>query len=163
DRFVARHDEAAFAALMYRHGPMVLGVCRRVLRHAQDAEDACQATFLVLVRRAAAIRRRASVGPWLHRLAHPLAGQVRAQAARRRAERLDDVALPADPAAELTWRELQVALDAELLRLPEKYRQPLVLCYLEGKTCDEAAQQLHWTLGALKGRLERGRALLGAR
>jgi RNA polymerase sigma factor (sigma-70 family) len=164
ERFVSGRDEAAFAALVHRHGPMVLTVCRRVLHQAQDAEDACQATFLVLVRRANSILRREALGSWLHGVAYRIAGKLRAQAARRGAPLPPEpAARPADPLAALTGRELQGALDAELQRLPDQYRQPLVLCYLEGKTRDEAAAQLNWTLGALKGRLERGRQLLRAR
>ncbi|HYT94852.1 MAG TPA: sigma-70 family RNA polymerase sigma factor, partial [Gemmataceae bacterium] len=167
ERFVAAQDQAAFAALMQRHGAMVLGVCRRVLRCAQDAEDACQATFLVLVRRAASIRRRDSLASWLHGVAFRIASRLQAQTRRYRtdvdAADIDPPAPPTDPAGDLTWRELRVLLDAELQRLPESLRQPLVLCYLEGKTRDEAAQQLRWSVGRLKGRLERGRRLLCSR
>src|SRR5271166_5605791 len=142
ERFVSGREEAAFAALMQRHGPMVLGVCRRVLGRAQDVEDACQATFLVLVRRAGAIRRRASLASWLHGVAHRIALRLFAQTRRHSAgvdaADVDPQAPPADPTADLTWREVRALLDAELQRLPEKYRHPLVLCYLEGKTRDEA-------------------------
>jgi RNA polymerase sigma factor (sigma-70 family) len=164
ERYLGQGDEAAFAAVVQRHGPMVLGVCRRVLQDAQEAEDACQATFLVLVRRAGSIRRREALASWLYGVAYRIARSARA---RSRRVGLADTAAPADPgpgpADELTWRELRTVLDAELSRLPEQYRQPLVLCYLEGKTRDEAAHELGWAPGALKGRLERGRALLRAR
>ena len=160
ERFIAHRDEAAFAALVQRHGGMVLGVCRRILRHTQDAEDACQAAFLVLVRRAASIRKRDSLASWLHGVAYRVATKLRRQSQRcRTGINAECAASGVDPTTELSWRELLHLLDAELQELPEKYRQPLVLCYLEGKTRDEAAQQLHWTLNALKGRLERGRAL----
>jgi RNA polymerase sigma factor (sigma-70 family) len=163
-RFADHHDEDAFAALVERHGPMVLGVCRRILRQEQDAEDAFQATFLVLARKAACIRRREAVGPYLHKVAQRVALRVRAGAAGRSArERQASPRPSADPAAELTWRELQGVLDEELLRLPERYRAPLVLCCLQGKARDEAAHELGWSLGALKGRLERGRELLRRR
>src|SRR5262249_11249826 len=122
-----------------------------------------QATFVVLVRRAASIQRRDSLASWLHGVAYRIARKARARPARF-ASALgsvpDDVP---DPVATLTWRELQTALDAEVQCLPDSLRQPLVLCYLEGRTRDEAAQQLGWTLGTLKGRLERGRIMLRSR
>jgi len=141
-RFVARHDEVAVTALVERHWHMVFHVCLRVLGHVQNAEDACQATFLILLRRARSIRKRSSVGSWLHGTAY------QAQA---------------DDNREAHWRELQGVLDEELNRLPERYRAPLVLCYLEGMTRDEAAQRLGWSVDILRGRLERGRARLGNR
>ncbi len=164
ERFASGHDEAAFAALVERHGPMVLGVCRRALGDAHDAEDACQATFLVLARKADSVRKAASLGSWLHGVAcRVAAGLRREQARRRRRERGAGRRAPADPCAELAWREVQAALDEELGRLPERYRAPLVLCYLEGSTRDEAARQLGLSVGSLHGRLERGRTLLRGR
>jgi RNA polymerase sigma factor (sigma-70 family) len=164
ERFVIRREEAAFAALMQRHGAMVLGVCRRVLGRVQDAEDACQATFLVLIRRAAAIRRGDSLASWLYGVAYRIARQLQARTRRdRTAADLDPPAPNVDPTADLSWREVWGLLDAELQRLAEHYRQPLILCYLEGKTRDEAARELHWPLGTLKRRLEQGRNLLRAR
>src|SRR5579885_476710 len=140
ERFRARGEEAAFAHLVRRHGAMVLGVCRRVLREEQDAEDAFQATFLVLARRAAAIRKGGSVGSWLHGVARRVAARARAEAARRAAHERRRPAPPrANGADEIVWRELRTVLDEELARLPEKYRAPVVLCYLEGRTQDEAA------------------------
>jgi RNA polymerase sigma factor (sigma-70 family) len=164
ERFVADHDEAAFEALVRRHGPMVLGVCRRVLRHPEDTEDAFQAAFLVLARRAAAVRKADSLGSWLHGVAYRVAANLRRDLARRRA-RESVVADPPDSAAaaEVSWLDVRVALDEELARLPERFRAPLVLCYLEGKTCDEAARELGWSVGTLRGRLERGRDLLRSR
>jgi RNA polymerase sigma factor (sigma-70 family) len=152
-RFVAARDEAAFAALMGRHGGMVLGVCRRVLRHEHDAEDACQATFLALARQAGSIRKRASLPSWLHGVAHRLSLRLRADANRRTCHG-PDAARPAqaDAATAAAWQEAMQALDEELGRLPAHYRAPLVLCYLEGKTQDEAARQLGWTPGAFRGR-----------
>lgn len=157
-RFTLHRDEAAFAALVERHGPMVLAVCRRVLKQAQDAEDACQATFLVLARKAASIRKRESLASWLHGVAYRIAGKLKKTIARRRyaTESLTiDVPRP-DTTVETSWREVQLVLDEELQQLPDKYRAPLVLCYLQGKTRDEAASQLGWTEGTLRGRLERG-------
>jgi RNA polymerase sigma factor (sigma-70 family) len=163
DRFVRRRDEAAFAALVRRHGALVLGICRRLLRDAHDAEDACQAVFLVLARKAASIRPHASLASWLHGVAYRVSANLKRQVARRRAleEPVGDVpdAGPAEP----SWREVRAVLDEELNRLPERIRAPLVLCYLEGKTRDEAARELGWGLGTLRGRLERGRKLLRAR
>ncbi len=135
--FAARRDEAAFAELVRRHGPMVLSVCRGVLRHRQDAEDAFQATFLVLARKAATVRCGQSVGGWLHAVAYRLALKARARAARRRdAEPQASPATAADPVLDLSVRELLAAVHEELSRLPEKYRAPLVLCYLQERTQD---------------------------
>jgi RNA polymerase sigma factor (sigma-70 family) len=167
-RFVARREEAAFAALVDRHGPMVLGVCRRVLGDDHEADDAFQATFFVLVRRAAAIRKQTSLASWLHGVALRVAVRARAAVSRRRAHERQGVdmlpdkgegaSLPVEPAA-----SLRPLLDEELARLPEKYRAPLVLCYLEGKTHAQAAQELGWPTGSMSRRLARGRELLRQR
>jgi RNA polymerase sigma factor (sigma-70 family) len=162
-QFVARRDEAAFAVLVRRHGGMVLGVCRSVLHHAEDAEDACQATFLVLARRAVAIRKPDALASWLHGVAYRLAHKARTAAARRRhCERQAARPLPT-VVDNMTWQELRHILHEELERLPEKYRLPIILCCLEGRTRDEAAQQLGWTFGVLKGMLDRGREVLRRR
>jgi RNA polymerase sigma factor (sigma-70 family) len=163
-RYVATQDESAFAGLVRRHGPMVLGVCWRILRHREDAEDAFQATFLVLARKAGAVRKSESLPGWLHRIAFRAAMRLRAARSRR----LDRQALLADaPQArcreDLTVRETQQVLEEELNRLADKYRAPLLLCCVQGRTRDEAAQQLGWSLGVLRGRLDRGRELLRAR
>jgi RNA polymerase sigma factor (sigma-70 family) len=167
-RFVSERDETAFAVLIARHRPMVLRVCRRVLGNAQDAEDAFQATFLVLARKAGEIRRRNQLAAWLHGTAYRLALKARvAQARRRRGEVSALVPAPPDPQPDplsrMTARELLTALDEELRRLPEVHRLPLVLCCLEGRTQAEAARLLGWTPGMVRGRLERGRARLHAR
>lgn len=164
ERFAHDKDQAAFAALVERHGGMVLAVCRRVLGHVQDAEDACQAALLVLARKATSIRKHDSLPGWLHRVAYNVATDLRRDIARRRGreEPASDV-----PSAKITedvaWRDVRTALDEELQRLPERYRLPILLCYLEGKTRDEAAQELGWSLGTVKGRLERGRERLQSR
>jgi RNA polymerase sigma factor (sigma-70 family) len=160
--FVAMREEAAFAALVDRHGPMVLAVCRSVLGHAQDAEDVCQATFLVLARNAASVRKPNSLAHWLHGVARRLA--LRARAARTRNNGRHDVEHSATPPLdELTGRELQQILHEELAHLPESYRHPLILCYLQGQTRDEAAKQLGWSVATVKGRIDRGRDLLRRR
>jgi RNA polymerase sigma factor (sigma-70 family) len=165
ERFVRQRDETAFAELVRRHGPMVLSVCRRVLRHEQDAEDAFQATFLVLARKAASIRARASVGGWLYGVAQRVAFKARSAAARRRQQERQPAAAaaPPDPAGEAARSELRPVLAEELGRLPEKYRAPVVLCYLEGRTNEEAARALGWTKGTVSGRLARARDLLRGR
>jgi RNA polymerase sigma factor (sigma-70 family) len=156
-RFAAARDEAAFAALVRRHGPMVLGVCRRLLRDAHEAEDAFQATFLVLVHKARSIGRPESLGPWLHGVAYRTAARAR-QAARRRAREREAAAMPdGDPAVEAVWGELRGLLDEELGRLAQKYRAPLVLHYLEGKSTEEVARQLGCPKGTVLSRLARGR------
>jgi len=157
-------EEAAFSILVRRHAAMVLGVCRRVLRHEQDAEDACQATFLALARKARSRRWQENVAPWLHRVAYRAALRLRRSAAQRSTlvDRSDERA-EADPLAVVSGRELCAALDEELARLPEPCRAALVLCCLEGRTRDEAASQLGWPLGTLKRRLARGRQVLAQR
>jgi RNA polymerase sigma factor (sigma-70 family) len=157
ERFVAARDESAFAALVRRHGPMVLGVCRRLLPDAHEAEDAFQATFLVLVHKARSIGRPELLGPWLHGVAYRTAARAR-QAARGRARRREEAAPPGDdPADEVAWRELRQVLDEELGRLAHKYRAPLVLFYLEGKTTEEVARLLGCPKGTVLSRLARGR------
>ena len=140
DHFIERRDEAAFETLVRRHGPMVLGVCRRLLRNNHDADDAFQATFLVLVRKAASVAPKEMVGNWLYGVAYQTALKGRAVAARRRSrERQVTVMpeLPTDPGrpgGQVDWQELRSVLDQELSRLPNKYRVPFVLCDLEGKS-----------------------------
>jgi RNA polymerase sigma factor (sigma-70 family) len=160
--FAAGGDQAAFTELLRRHGPLVWGVCRRVLGDAHAAEDAFQATFLQLARRAGTLRGNGSLAGWLHTVATRLA--QRAGLAERRRRRRDRAHRnPTAPADELTWRELREMLDAEIARLPEPYRLPLILCYLEGRTQDEAARRLGLAPVVLRGRLERGRQKLRRR
>jgi RNA polymerase sigma-70 factor (ECF subfamily) len=162
-RFVERHDEAAFTALVERHAPMALKVCRRVLEHQQDAEDACQATFLVLVRKAASIQKRGSLSSWLHGVALRVSMKLRRQIARSRRSIEEIKKAHKEEEKRYTCGELASVLDEELDRLPEKLRAPLILCYLQAKTRDEAAAELGLEPGTLKGRLETGRKRLHAR
>lgn len=165
ERFHGCRDEAAFTALVRRHGAMVFGVCRRVLHQEQDAEDAFQATFLLLARKAASLRPQRSLGGWLHQVAYHLALRARENAARRqRTENEVRTMMPSEePDREVCRRELRSLLDEELGRLPAKYREPLILCYLEGKTNEQAARQLGWPIGSMSRRLTRGRELLRRR
>jgi RNA polymerase sigma factor (sigma-70 family) len=165
ERFTARRDEAAFAALVQRYGPLVLGVCRRALRHEQDAEDAFQATFLVLARNAGTVRKRESVGSWLYGVAYRIARKARATRGRRqgRESQLQDVPAPAEASPEWVWREIRPVLDEEVNQLPPKYRLAFVLCYLEGKTNEQAARQLGCPLGTVLSRLARAREQLRGR
>jgi RNA polymerase sigma factor (sigma-70 family) len=165
ERFAALHDEDAFTALVRRHGPMVLRVCRRILHNGHDADDVFQATFLVLSRKAVSLRRRDSVGCFLHGVAYRLALKARTRFAQRRMhEGRAAIEKPVDdPLAELSVREAQAILDEELALLPEKWRAPVVLCCLEGRTRDEAARQLGWSSKLVKSRLEQGRERLRSR
>jgi RNA polymerase sigma factor (sigma-70 family) len=167
-RFARDADRSAFELLLWRHGPMVLRVCRAVLRDGHAAEDAFQAAFLVLARKAGSIGRHEALGAWLYRVAHRIAVKLHRQGKRRdehERQGLDLSALPSegppqDPLAEGERRRL---LHAEVERLPDKYRAPVVLCYLEGRTNEEAAAQLGWTKGTVSGRLARARDLLRRR
>jgi RNA polymerase sigma factor (sigma-70 family) len=162
-RFHARQDQAAFDALLHRHGPMVLDVCRSVLGNEADVEDAFQATFLVLARKAGSIRNATSLGSWLHGVAYRGALKARVRlVTRRKHEAGVPVRAPSEP-DDLSWREVRRVLHEELNRLSERYRVPLVLCYLEGKTQDQAADELGLAKSTLRERAERGRELLRAR
>jgi RNA polymerase sigma factor (sigma-70 family) len=165
--FLSGRDPVAFEALVARHGSMVLQVCQRVLGNGHDAEDAFQATFLILARKAASVRPAGALAAWLHGVAYRVALRARAVARRRRREsptpNLDPPDPRPDPLSELTAREALLMLEEEVQRLPEAYRLPVILCCLEGLSQDEAARRLAWTPGSVKGRLERGRARLHAR
>jgi RNA polymerase sigma factor (sigma-70 family) len=163
DRFTERCDEAAFAAILHRHGPLVWGVCRSILRHSHDAEDVFQATFLVLVRKARSIRKRESLGSWLHGTAYRIAVRARAAARQRQVHSLQESVMAIPGSCDEADRELGPVLHDELRRLPEKYRLPVLLCYLEGRTRADAADCLGWTEGMVRGRLERARELLRRR
>jgi RNA polymerase sigma factor (sigma-70 family) len=165
-RFVVERDEVAFAALVARHGRMVLGVCRRILHDEHDVEDAFQATFLVVVSRAKAIRDGGLLGHWIYGVAHRVAVRARANAARRYVHEQTLTAAQSgveSPSREGERSELRGVLDEELARLPELLRVPLVLCYLEGLTHEEAAGRLRWPVGTVRSRLARGRDKLRSR
>jgi len=164
DRFAAHRDEAAFDELLRRHGPMVLGVCRRLLAGPHDADDVFQATFLVFVHKAASIRKGTSLGCWLYGVAYRLALKARVGAARRRAHerRVADMR-PTDGIGEPSWDEVRPLLDEELARLPERLRAPLVLCYLEGKSNIQAARELGRPAGSMSKVLARAREVLRRR
>jgi RNA polymerase sigma factor (sigma-70 family) len=161
-QFVGRRQEASFAELLRRHGPMVLAVCRRVLDQEQDAEDAFQAAFLVLAQKADSIRAADSVASWLCRVAYHIAVAAQSRAARRRAFESQAAAL-ASTRSQPAVRDHRLMLDEELNCLPRKYQAPLVLCYLEGKSHQEAARELRWPIGTVKARLARARAMLRLR
>jgi RNA polymerase sigma factor (sigma-70 family) len=163
-RYARDRDEDAFAALVERHGPMVLRLAARLLTTSHDAEDAFQATFLILARRAASIRRRQSVAAWLHGVAYRVALKARAARGRRpeQAPVPDPVDPHPDPLAQVSARELLVALEQEVQRLPETYRLPVVLVCLEGLSQEEAARRLRCTPDSVRGRLARGRQRLHA-
>ncbi len=165
ERFRRRREEAAFTLLVQRHGPMVLAVCRRILGDIHDAEDAFQATFLVLVRSAGAIRKRQSLASWLHGVAARIAHKTRMRSIRQKAQEL--AFLPPtvrdDPSENVDAEELRAALDEEIARLPNKYRTPLVLCYLAEKTHEQAASELGWPKSSVTARLAKARELLQRR
>jgi RNA polymerase sigma factor (sigma-70 family) len=161
ERYLTRRDDDAFEALVDLHGPMVLGLCRRMLRDPRDIEDAFQATFLVLVRKAPAIRDRNLLSNWLYGVAYRVARRARTRTLRRRDRETTvgtpEVASGPDPTDRT---EFDAMLDQELSRLPEKYRAPLVLCYLRGRTHDQAAEELRCPVGTVRSRMARGRDLL---
>jgi RNA polymerase sigma factor (sigma-70 family) len=162
ERFVEHRDEQAFAALVRRHGALVLGVCQRVLPRAEDCEDVFQATFLALARKAGTVAWQESVGGWLHKVAYRLARKAKADVARRSA-REREAATHKSPAPEAAVRELALMIDEELQHLPLLYRAPLLLCYLEGRPTNEAARILGLPLRTLQRRLEQGRERLRRR
>jgi RNA polymerase sigma factor (sigma-70 family) len=164
DRFIHQRDDTAFEVLAWRHGPMVLGVARRVLHHLEDAEDILQATFLSLVRQARSIRRREAVSGWLYQVAYRLALRARQQKKKRPLGEvaIEDVAAPVSASGERGQEEFRL-LDEELQRLPEKYRIPLVLSYLQGMTNQEIAVRMGCPIGTVFTRLARGREMLRKR
>lgn len=172
ERIIDSNDESAFSALMHRHGPMVRGVCQRLLDQDADRDDAFQATFLVLFHKARSIRKRRSLGSWLYGVAYRIALKARSQGKQKKspggprcvsARSVADTNPNADPARQAAWRELCAILDQELNRLSERYRSPLVLCYLSGQTQEEAAAHLGCSLRTLKRRLEQAKHIMRLR
>src|SRR5262249_25455512 len=163
-RYAASRDEAAFEALVARHGPMVLATCRAVLRHEQDIEDAFQATFLVLAKKARRVRAGEALGGWLHRVAYRVAVEASAQARRRRRREAEasamttPIVIPHEPEPDVA-----AIVHEEVDRLPEKHRLPVVLCDLEGLTYEQAAGRLRWTVPTVRCRLAKARQQLHGR
>jgi RNA polymerase sigma factor (sigma-70 family) len=162
-RALAGDNDVAFEAIVRRHGPMVYRVCWRTLQHRQDAEDSFQATFLVLAQKLPSLRKHDSLASWLHGVAHRVAMRARTQTAARRRREISALAPGSTPADDLTWKELRGILDSELGGLPQALRLPLILCYLEGRTQDEAAGQLAWSKSTLRRRLAAAREALARR
>src|SRR5262249_4479951 len=157
-------EETAFEILVHRHGAMVWRVCRNVLREAHAAEDAFQATFLILVRKAGSIGKPELLGNWLYGVAYRVALRARKMMARRQTHERQGIDVAAtQPVDDAAGPDLQPVLHEELQRLPPKYRSPMVLYYLEGRTNEEAARRLQWPVGTLKVRLLRGREMLRTR
>jgi RNA polymerase sigma-70 factor (ECF subfamily) len=156
--------ELVFRALLDRHGSLVWGTCRQLLRHHHDADDAFQATFLVLLRKAASLQVTGSLGPWLYQVAWRVAQRIRSTAAKERTCLSDQLDQTVSPAPDSVVSEEKLAgLHYEVNRLPERYRLPIILCDMEGKTREEAARALRWPVGTVNGRLSRGRSLLRSR
>ncbi len=162
ERFARRRDQAAFELLVWRHGPMVFGLCQRLLRHEQDAEDALQATFLVLVRKASTISKKESLASWLYKVAYRIACRARARTPVL-SNQSAIMEAKDSPDEDAIWRDLREKLDQEVAQLPENYRRPIVLCYLEGKTHEEAARLLGCPKGTLASNLARARDRLHRR
>jgi RNA polymerase sigma factor (sigma-70 family) len=164
DAFLNEHDATAFAALVQRHGPMVLNVCHRALHQREDAEDAFQATFLILARKAASVRKRPALASWLYGAASRMALSIKRAAARRRSyEGRARAMAPANPCADLAWREVQIVLEEEIQRLAEKYRTVFVLCCLESKPRAEVARLLGLKEGTVSSRRDHARKQLQGR
>lgn len=163
--FLIHQDEQAFEVLVRRHGPMVLKVCRDVLDDSHDVDDAFQATFMLLIRKASSIRDRASLGPWLYEVAWKTSSRARSQAARRHAvqKQVSTMVASATPEADPTRHEFKPVLHDEIHRLPSRLRDAIVLCYLEGFAVEAAAKRLDCPVGTLKSRLSKGREMLRSR
>ena len=169
ERFLETRDDVAFEAIVARHGPMVLSVCRQILGDPHDVEDAFQATFLILLRKAQSIRNHKKLGEWLHGVAHRVSMRARADGSLRRARdarRACEAGFPGEPTeppVDAGALEQADAVHDEIRKLPDKYRIPIIMCYLEGLTHEQAAERLSWPLGSVKGRLARARDLLRSR
>lgn len=160
ERFITANDSDAFRHLMEKHGPMVMAVCRSVLRNSHDVEDAFQNTFVSLALRACTIERGNCVGPWLHRVALRMANKIRSESHKRRLKELATMERGGHGMVRSPDLSSDRLVRDEVSRLPDRYRLPLVLCYLQGKSNEEAAAQLHCPIGTIKGRLWRARQTL---
>jgi RNA polymerase sigma factor (sigma-70 family) len=156
-------NEMVFQAILSRHGPLVYRVCWRVLQHTHDVEDAFQATFLILARKLRSVRKQASLASWLHGVAFRVALKAKAQTSTRQLHEKQKAIPAIIPSEDISWKEISSILDFELQKLPEKWRLPLILCYLEGRTQDEASRELGWSKNTLRARLEEARNSLGRR
>ena len=166
ERFISARDETAFEAILRRHGPMVLGVCRRAISDQDDVDDAFQATFLILVRKAGSIRDRDTLATWLYGVARRVAVRASASARRRRARErtmAKDIAIKDPRVARAEHDEIRSLIDAELERLPARFRAPVILCDVQGHTHEQAAAQIGCPVGTVKSRLARGRERLRVR
>jgi RNA polymerase sigma factor (sigma-70 family) len=162
--FLMQSDQAAFSAIVKRHGPLVLGVCRRTLHQLQDAEDAFQGTFLILARQAGSIRKAESLASWLHGVAYRMSRAVRRAAARRRKHEGRAPARPApNPPWTVAWQEVQLVVDEETQRLPALYREAFILCCLENRSCADVARNLGQNEATIRGRVGRARRQLQKR
>ncbi|TMQ33500.1 MAG: sigma-70 family RNA polymerase sigma factor [Planctomycetota bacterium] len=163
-QFVTQRDETAFTALVARHGQVVQGVCRNILRNEQEVEDAVQATFLILARKAGTIQKAGSIASWLHGVAYRTAMNARKiDARRRRREKQSPARSPEQPVSEAAFREIQAILHEEVQRLPARCRAPFILCCLEGKSRTEAARQLGWKDRSVTARLTEAKGILRTR
>jgi RNA polymerase sigma factor (sigma-70 family) len=160
EQYATRGDAASFEVLVWRHGAMVLGLCKRILREEHEAEDAFQATFLVFARKAGSVGRGEAVGCWLYKVAYRVALRLRSTRIKHSAGEIIEEPLAPEQPDDATWRDLRPVLDEEISRLPEKYRAPFVLCYLQGRTNEEAAVELGCPKGTVLSRLARGREWL---
>src|SRR5262249_45081010 len=152
-KFISSRDEIAFTALVRRHGRMVLGISRRVLGNLHDSEDVFQATFLVLAQKARMVGKREALASWLYKVAYRIALKAKAKNERRRQKETQVETMAHFPTATPPIQDWEILLDEELNRLPEKYRVPIILCDLEGRTRKEVEQQLTLGAGTLSGRL----------
>jgi RNA polymerase sigma factor (sigma-70 family) len=159
ERFISQRDEAAFEVLVWRHGPLLLSLCQRLIQNSHDAEDVLQATFLTLVKKAGSIGKRAALGSWLYKVAYRMAVRTRNSTRKSTASAAPVEELPAAPAGD-SCHELRLLLDPAIAGLPERYRTAVVLCYLQGKTHKEIAEELSCPLGTISTRLARARQML---
>jgi RNA polymerase sigma factor (sigma-70 family) len=163
EKAITSQNESALEVIIHRHASMVFRVCWRATQHQEDAEDAFQATFLILARQLHTLRKYASLASWLHGVAFRVSLRAKRQAKTRSRQEREAVVSEMKMPEEIPWGELREVLDRELATTADKWRLPLILCYLEGRTQDEAAEQLKWSKGTLRRRLEEAREVLARR